>query len=37
MAGVPLSLGDTERYLISRDILTDRIEFDAAIMAPEDV
>lgn len=38
MAGVPLplSLSDIERYLSSRSILIDRIEFDAAILALDD-
>lgn len=38
MAGVPLplSLSDIERYLASRSILIDRIEFDAAILALDD-
>lgn len=38
MAGVPLplSLSDIERYLSSRYILIDRIEFDAAILALDD-
>ncbi|HCI5685035.1 TPA: hypothetical protein NPO65_003286 [Klebsiella variicola subsp. variicola] len=39
MAGVPLplSLNDIELYLASRTILIDRIEFDAAILALDDV
>ncbi|MBZ7756602.1 hypothetical protein FML69_23685 [Raoultella ornithinolytica] len=38
MAGVPLplSLNDIDRYLISRCILIDRTEFDAAILALDD-
>lgn len=38
MAGVPLplSLSDIDRYLVSRSILIDRTEFDAAIMALDD-
>lgn len=38
MAGVPLplSLSDIDRYLVSRSILIDRIEFDAAILALDD-
>ncbi|HHD7473888.1 TPA: hypothetical protein ACOVJJ_004448 [Klebsiella oxytoca] len=38
MVGVPLplSLSDIERYLASRSILIDRIEYDAAILAFED-
>ncbi|EPF4922553.1 TPA: hypothetical protein ACN7SL_004247 [Klebsiella pneumoniae] len=39
MAGVPLplSLNDIELYLASRTILIDRTEFDAAILALDDV
>ncbi|MDL4446659.1 hypothetical protein [Klebsiella michiganensis] len=33
---LPLSLSDIERYLASRSILIDRIEFDAAILALDD-
>lgn len=38
MAGVPLplSLSDIDRYLVSRSILIDRTEFDAAILALDD-
>ena len=38
MAGVPLplSLIDIDRYLATRTILIDRIEFDAAILALDD-
>ncbi|HCB0645363.1 TPA: hypothetical protein MYL57_005458 [Klebsiella variicola subsp. variicola] len=38
MAGVPLplSLNDIELYLVSRSILIDRTEFDAAILALDD-
>ncbi|PQH22115.1 hypothetical protein C5T93_20210 [Raoultella ornithinolytica] len=38
MAGVPLplSLRDIDRYLVSRSILIDRTEFDAAILALDD-
>ncbi|AWA34259.1 MULTISPECIES: hypothetical protein [Klebsiella] len=39
MAGVPLplSLNDIELYLASRTILIDRTEFDATILALDDV
>lgn len=33
---LPLSLNDIDRYLISRCILIDRTEFDAAILALDD-
>lgn len=38
MAGVPLplSLSDIDHYLVSRSILIDRTEFDAAILALDD-
>jgi len=38
MAGapLPLSLNDIDRYLSSRAILIDRVEFDAAILALDD-
>lgn len=38
MAGVPLplSLSDIDSYLVSRSILIDRTEFDAAILALDD-
>ncbi|HDH7807438.1 hypothetical protein HQH16_15975 [Raoultella ornithinolytica] len=38
MAGVPLplSLSDIDRYLVSRSVLIDRTEFDAAILALDD-
>jgi hypothetical protein len=38
MAGVPLplSLSDIDRYLVSRSVLIERTEFDAAILALDD-
>ncbi|WIO45642.1 hypothetical protein P2G42_13910 [Klebsiella electrica] len=33
---LPLSLIDIDRYLVSRSILIDRTEFDAAILALDD-
>ncbi|HFP9442248.1 TPA: hypothetical protein ACHOZM_004948 [Raoultella ornithinolytica] len=33
---LPLSLSDIDRYLVSRSVLIDRTEFDAAILALDD-